>query len=549
MQTIVIGHKNPDMDSICSALGYARLKQLQGGIGRVTAARAGNTNARIDYVLKRFGFDAPVFLSDVSPKVSDVMQPQWMSVRTDSTVYEAIQLITTKQLRGLPVVDENNRCQGLLSTFALNRHMVPPREEAAQARVISASLAGIVETFGGSTISGELCTEISDYLLMVGAMNAGTFTERLRNQTPKQTVVFVGDREDIQLHAIQSRVRAIVVTGGLAVQPLIKDAATMAGVVIISSPHDTATSVLLARGAVLVGGMVEPFLSFAPETALETARERASESAFFVFPVVGEHGALVGVLSKSDFIKPMPRRLILVDHNELSQAVPGADKIPIVEILDHHRIGAFSTDSPIHFWNNPVGSTSTIVALCFEQAGIPIPADIAGLLMAGLIADTLNLSSPTATPVDKRVLDALSRIAGVDPAELAGQIFSVGSPLLTLPPNKLVTADCKEYEGAGRRFTVAQIEELNFSHLPEKQADLIEALEEHRKNQNLYFAALLVTDINTQNSRLLVCGALAFLERINYPRQGPNAWDLAGVVSRKKQLLPFLLQCLGVASR
>ena len=257
---------------------------------------------------------------------------------------------------------------------------------------------------------------------------------------------------------------------------------------------------------------------------------------------------LVGILSKSDFIKPVPRKLILVDHNELSQAVTGADKVPIIEILDHHRIGGFSSESPIHFWNNPVGSTSTIVALCYQQMGVPIPPDIAGLLMAGLISDTLNLTSPTATPVDAKVLDHLSKIANVDPAELAAQIFSVGSPLLTMPPEQVITADCKEYESNGKRFTVSQIEELNFSHFEEKQTALIGALEDHRRSRGLFFAALLVTDINTQNSLLLVCGAAGFLQRITFPAHGPNIWELAGVVSRKKQLLPYLLQCLaGVA--
>jgi manganese-dependent inorganic pyrophosphatase len=270
----------------------------------------------------------------------------------------------------------------------------------------------------------------------------------------------------------------------------------------------------------------------------------------FLFPVIDEGGALVGVLSKSDFIKSVPRKLILVDHNELSQAVPGADKVPIVEILDHHRIGGFSSDSPIHFWNNPVGSTSTIVALCYQQMGVPIPPDIAGLLMSGLISDTLNLSSPTATQTDRQVLEQLSKIAKTDPAKLAEEIFAVGSPLLTMTPKQVITADCKEYSEGAKRFTVSQIEELSFSHLPEKQGALIEALDRHARNKDLFFAALLVTDINTQNSLLLVCGAPEFLQRINFPLHAPHIWVLPGVVSRKKQLLPYLLQCLsGVAGK
>jgi len=544
MQTIIIGHKNPDMDSICSALGYARLKQLL-GVPNAIAARAGNTNARIDFVLKKFSVEAPVFLSDVAPKVADVMQRDAVSVRAESSVYDALQLIADKELRGLPVTDEKNHCLGLLSAFKLSHHIFPSREEAGSARTIVASLAGIVETFGGAVITGKLSSEAVEQVLMVAAMNPDTFSGRLRRHESGRIVLFVGDRDDIQMRAIESGVQAIVVTGGLKVLKSIQRAASEAKVAIISSPHDTATTVLLARGGVRAGRMIEPFTSFSPDTPLEVAREQAAASHSFIFPVINEDGALVGIMAKSDFIKPVPRRLILVDHNELSQAVPGADKVPIIEVLDHHRMGGFFSEAPILFWNNPVGSTCTIVALCFEQSSTAIPADVAGLLLAGLISDTLNLTSPTATPTDKRILEVLARISKQDPTKLAEEIFSVGSPLLTMSAEEVIGADCKQYEEGGKRFTISQIEELNFSHFPEKQTGLIEGLEHHCRRRGLCFAALLVTDVNTQNSLLLACGEPQHLQRITFPARGPHVWELAGVVSRKKQLLPYLLGCLG----
>ncbi len=543
MQTIVIGHRNPDMDSICSAIGYARLKQIQ-GVPDVIAARAGNTNPRIDYILQRFGFEAPMFLSDVIPRISDVMQRETVCIHADSSVYDAIQLMAEKHLRGIPVIDDNRQCLGLLSPFKLSHYLFPSREEAANARLIVASLANIVETFGGKVTAGKLSTRSEEHILMVAAMTIEMFTERLQKQNAKSVILFVGDRENIQMRGIEAGVHAIVVTGGLELGEDVRAAATKAGVAMVSSPLDTATTVLLARGAVRAERMIEPFNSFKPNTPLESAREQAALSAASIFPVVDDNNVLLGILSKSDFIKPPARRLILVDHNELGQAVPGAEKLPIVEILDHHRIGGFLSESPIHFWNNPVGSTSTIVALCFEQSGITVPKDVAGLLMAGLISDTLNLTSPTATPTDHRIMQELSLRCGVEPKELASAIFAVGSPLLTMRPEEVITADCKAYEEDGKRFTVSQIEELNFLHFEEKQAMLVGQLETHRLKQGLYFAALLVTDINTQNSILLVCGAPEFRERITFPTKGPHAWDLAGVVSRKKQLLPYLLQCL-----
>jgi manganese-dependent inorganic pyrophosphatase len=544
MQTIVIGHRNPDMDSICSAIGYARFKQLSGNPDAI-AARAGDTNDRIDYVLRKFGVEAPVFIADLSPRVSDVMERNVISVKRDCSAYDAIHLIERERLRGLPVIDEQNRCLGLLSAFRVCQRLFPARNEAAGARSIEASLPSMVETFGGKVVTGRLDCQVRDYLLMVAAMRTDSFSARLGSYTPGEVILFVGDREDVHHLVIKAGVKAIVVTGGLEISDIILQEAAAAGVTVISSAHDTATTVLLARGAVRVETMISSELfSFTPDTLLEDAREQAASSRHFVFPVVGENDALVGILSKSDFLKPIPRELILVDHNELSQAVHGAEKSRIVEILDHHRIGGMMSESPILFWNNPVGSTSTIVSLCYRQAGIPIPKPIAGLLLAGVISDTLNLTSPTATPTDREIVEHLCKVAGVDARELAAEIFAVGSPLLTMTPEQTIQADSKEYEHDRGRFALAQIEELSFTHLPEKQGALIEALGQRVRGQGLLFMALLVTDINTQNSLLLACGSDSFLREIDFPQRAPHIWELEGIVSRKKQLLPYLLRCV-----
>lgn len=544
MQTIVIGHKNPDMDSICAAMGYARLKQLMGD-SHAMAARAGNTNERIDYVLKKFGVEAPMFVSDLSPRVSDVMERDVVSVSAHTAVYDAIHLIDRRALRGLPVIDDQHRCLGLLSAFKVTHYLFPTREEAYRARMVIASLAGIVETFGGKLLTGQLSETTSEKLLVVGAMNGSSFSSRIQNYRLADVVIFVGDRFDIQMRAIEMGVAGVVVTGGVPIADSVQAAALEAKVPLVSSSYDTSTTVMLARGAVKVEQVLEPqFMSFRPETLLEEARQKTAATSTPIFPVLEEDGTLVGILSKSDFLKPVPRQLILVDHNELTQSVDGADKIPIIEVLDHHRLGGFATDLPILFWNNPVGSTSTLVAMSYQQQAIPIPREIAGLLMAGLISDTLNLSSPTATDTDKRILEMLSNIAGVDPSTLAEEIFSVGSPLLTLTPEQVITADCKEYSQDGKRFSVSQIEELSFSNFIPRQVDLLKALEAYKIANGLYFSALLVTDVNAQVSLLLLCGANEMERRVDFPGRGANMWELAGIVSRKKQLLPYLLQLL-----
>jgi manganese-dependent inorganic pyrophosphatase len=403
----------------------------------------------------------------------------------------------------------------------------------------------MVTTFGGALVTGSLPPEPHELLLMVGAMALESFGPRVQRYRDRKVVLFVGDRPHIQDLGVKENLHAIVVTGGFPIPEEIRAAARQANVTLISSPHDTASTVLLARGAVRVGRMLEPeYTSFHKDTLLSEARHVAAESAAFVFPVLDDEGRLVGILSKSDFLKEIPRQLILVDHNELTQAVRGADKVPIVEILDHHKLGGFSSDTPILFWNNPVGSTSSIVTMCFQQAGVPIPKPIAGLLMAGLISDTLNLTSPTATPADRQILAHLAATAECDPTELAEKIFSVGSPLLTMTPEQAVNADSKVYEEAGHQFAVAQIEELNFAHFPEKREALLSALETQRQKKGLLFCALLVTDITEQTSLLLVRGAETFLHTIDYPVHGQFIWTLAGVVSRKKQLLPYLLHCV-----
>lgn len=540
MQTIVIGHLNPDMDSIVSAIAYADLKRRTGEKD-VIAARCGSTNIRIDHVLKKFGVEPPIFFSDVRPCVKDVMERDVMIARVGSPIYDAMVRIGERKFRGLPVVDHAGRCFGLISAFKISQYLFPPIDRIGSAREVDASIENICQTIHGTIMTGDLCSEQRSLILVVAAMYTNSFERRIASLDHSRVVLIVGDRFNIQLISIKAGVRAIIVTGGLEIGEDVLEAAKATGAAIISSPYDTATTVLLARGAVTAEKMLfEDFKSLEPDTPIDDARSLVTMSSQFAFPVLAEDGTLQGILSKSDFLKPIPRRLVLVDHNEMSQAVPGASEVPIAEILDHHRIGNISTDAPILFINQPVGSTSTIIATQYRQANIPIPKPIAGILMAGVISDTLNLTSPTTTDVDREVLQELSEITGITGTQLAEEIFSIGSPLLTLSADQAITADCKEYAERGRRFSVAQIEELTFAHFEDKKAALLNALEDFRASKNLCFSVLLVTDINTQNSLLLVRGSEQFTALIDYPDVEPCIWNLPGVVSRKKQLLPYL---------
>jgi manganese-dependent inorganic pyrophosphatase len=302
---------------------------------------------------------------------------------------------------------------------------------------------------------------------------------------------------------------------------------------------------MLCRAAITVQHMLdEEFVTFRDDEPLRTAERSAVGKPFAAFPVVNDKDEVVGILSKSDFLKKVDRKLILVDHNELSQAVQGADEVDIIEIIDHHRIGALNTQQPIYFLNDPVGSTSTIVADCFLRHGVELSKPIAGLLLAGLVSDTLNLTSPTTTPRDGAVLKKLEVISGVNAAAFTEKLFSSGSILITKSAPQAITADCKEYVERGRKFSVAQIEEIGFDNFWKCKADVLAALESYCGRNNYFLSTLLVTDVVEQDSLLLVAGDPGFLELIDYPEVEPGIYELDDVVSRKKQLLPYLTHCL-----
>jgi manganese-dependent inorganic pyrophosphatase len=543
-EVLVIGHRNPDTDAICSAVGYAEFKRRTGMPGAV-AARCGDTNDRIDFVLRTFGVAPPRFVADVSPKVGDVMQTNVRSIGPNGTAAEALNLMDEHNLRVVPVLDEQQKCRGLLSLFKVSKFLFPAANRLIDSRRVLSSLRNLAKTLGGELLVGHNEEEEQDLILMIGAMGLDSFSERLDRYSREKLAVVVGDRWDIQNLAIREKVRVLIVTGGLGMEPKTLDAARRNQVSVISSPHDTATTASLCRASIAVRHVLhETFLAFSEETPLNEVRARAAASTFHAFPVVAPDGRAVGILSKTDFLKPFERKLILVDHNELSQAVNGADQVEILEVIDHHRIGTLTTSQPILFRNEPVGSTSTIVADCFFRAGVEMPQPVAGLLLAGLVSDTLNLTSPTTTLVDKEVLKRLEKISGVNAREFTEKLFASGSPLTRRSALQAITTDCKEYQEDGMSFSVAQIEEIGFTEFWKRKSELLEALESYRASRAYLFSALLVTDVNTQSSLLLAVGDSRFTSRLDYPRLEPGIYELKDIVSRKKQLLPYLTHCL-----
>ena len=543
-EVFVIGHRNPDTDAICSAVGYAEFKRRT-GMPEAVAARCGDTNERIPFVLATFGVPSPRFIADVSPKVRDVMQAEVLSVTPDATAAEALGLMDEHDIRVLPVLDADRRCRGLLSLFKLSKFLFPAANRLVDSRRVLSSLDNLAKTLGGHLLLGHDARREEEMILMISAMRIETFTQRLEHYPLDKLSVVTGDRTNVQEVAIRQGVRVLIVTGDLSVDPKIIEAAKQNRVSIITSPHDTLTTASLCRSAVAIRHMInEEFLSFREDAPLSAVRAEAAASGYAAFPVTDADGRTVGILSKADFLKPVERKLILVDHNELSQAVSGADEVEIIEIIDHHRLGALTTQQPILFRNEPVGSTSTIVADCFFRQNVELPKAIAGLLLAGLVSDTLNLTSPTTTSRDREILPRLEKIAGVNAREFTDKLFASGSLLTLKPAPQAITTDAKEYRENGHIFSVAQIEEVGFDQFWKRKDELLAALEDYRRGRNYIFSALMVTDVVGQESLMLVAGQKKFVDRVDYPEPQPGVFKLRDVVSRKKQLLPYLTHCL-----
>lgn len=542
--TFVIGHKNPDADSICSAIAYAAYKEARGERGYV-AARCGNSNARIDAILARFHTPLPLYLSDVWPRVRDVMATDVHSVADTATCAEALEFIDRFGHRVVPVLDAARQVVGTVTAAQLAHAFMPQIAEPKRMRMVATDLNSIARTLRAEVVHlGEHPDRVEELFVRIGAMDIGSFwrLSQAEGIPAEKSIIVVGDRSDVQQKAIELGVRSLVISGGRPVHRVISDAARARGVSLFISPYDTATTAWLIRTAGRLAPLIDSkFTSIDADARLSDVRKKIGTSMTPAYLVLGENRRLAGILTKSDVLKPVPTRLVLVDHNELTQAVPGADEVTITEIIDHHRLGPVATPQPIFFLNDPVGSTCTIVADLFRRHGLKPTADLAGLMMSGLISDTLLLQSPTSTPKDADTLAWLESHADIKAKALADLIFSSGSVILANPPAKVVRSDFKIYDEDNVRFAVSQVEELGFDNFWAHAKEIAAALGELRDTEKLLFAALLITDINTQNSLLVVKGDAEFIRKISYAHvEQDEIFDLPGVVSRKKQLIPYL---------
>ncbi len=538
----VVGHQNPDSDSICSAIAYAELR-CQQGLAGVSAARAGTINRQTQFILDHLAVKVPTLLPDVYPRIKDVVTETVISIHQNAPLSEALELYHQHHIRMLPVVDDDGCATGLLLLKQAAEHFLVPAEPE-KLRRISASINSISKCLGATAQTIFAPDSVETFDLHVGARREVSFSRWVDEINPAKTILITGDRHGIQKIAVDAGIRLLIISGDSPVDPDILAIAKKNGVSILVSKYDTANCVWLTRMAIPVGLLADDdFIVVQPSDLLEDLRVKLTHGKRTGAIINSAAGKVVGLATQSHLIKDSPTQLILVDHNELSQAVPGANKVKIIEVIDHHRLANFHTDLPIKFINQPLGSTCSIVATLYQQAAIKPSKKIAGLMLAGLLSDTVIMKSPTTTIVDTQLIPWLEEYSGLDHQQFGAELFAAGSPMASgMPAKELVAADYKEYGVGDHLIGLGQVEVVNFHSFYVRQAELLQELQRIKVAKRLELAALLVTDIVKGNSLLLTAGSSELPYIIGYPQKETNLYQLSGVLSRKKQLVPHLLK-------
>lgn len=544
MTVYVFGHRNPDTDAICSALAYADFLQ-QTTRPDAIAACCGTPNQRTEFALRQAGLQPPRIIMDIRAELEDVCNRSAVVARRDDVFFDVYQRMNEHEVRSIPVLDDNGSVTGIVTLLDLLELMLQGGVDPIRSREVRSSLSKVLSVVGGEFQHSIEPDRLDDFIVTVGAMSAGGFTERMKEFPADRLLVVSGDRPTIQLPALEMGVRGLVVTGGYRLSSGLMQLAEARGVSVINSPFDTATTTMRIKAAQLIESIIQnDYTTLPAKLHVENARSQVSRSTQTIFPVVDDD-QMIGVISKSDLVNPPKTEVVLVDHNEMSQAVTGAEDAEIIEVIDHHRLGgSLKSNHPMRFHMEPVGSTCTLVAKKYREARIdPSPA-IALCMASGMISDTLYLRSPTTTDTDREMLDWLGKFCEFDLKEYANEFFSVGSALRTCTPEEVVREDCKEFEESGKRFSISQIEEIGLDLFWQRKDELSKALAELAQEHRLEFSALLITDISSNGSLLLMSSEPEGWEEINYPELEDKLYELERVVSRKKQLLPLIISLL-----
>ena len=539
-KVVVIGHRNPDTDSICSAIAYAELKNKTSDLV-CEPRRAGKMNQETEFVLKKFGVKPPRMCTDVNPKIRDVDYREMPGIPGSTSLRKAWEIMRDKQIDTLPVTSPDNELEGVITVKDIATANMDVFDTGILAKS-QTTYRNILETLGGTMVVGR-----EDDVCTTGHIRIGTATpEMLENTVEKGDIVILTNRYESQLCAIEKEASLLIMCNNAKVGRTIQRIAEETGVAIMTTPVDTyAAGKLISQCAPISYYMTRSdIMKFTLVTPVADVTRVMAKVRHRYFPILDEDGKYCGMVSRRNIINLQKRRIILVDHNEATQAVEGFDQAEILEIIDHHRIGSLETSGPVYFRNQPVGCTATIITQMYDENGMEIPPQIAGLLLAAILSDTLVFRSPTCTPLDEALAKRLAKIAGVDIDEFASEMFEAGEKLDGKTAEEVFLQDFKVFMCGDIRFGVAQGSYMTRKNLLAAEALLQPYLEEARNKQNVEDIYMLLTDVPKEESVVISDGRYAsevLSDGFETQPAEDGSFTLPGVVSRKKQFIPALM--------
>jgi manganese-dependent inorganic pyrophosphatase len=537
----VIGHRNPDTDSVVSAAAYAALKETQGH-ENYQAARAGNLNPQTEYIFDRFKAPIPEYLPDLIPKAAYYLDEQKLSVNGNIPLWDALELMEKENLRVLPITDSLGVYKSMLHYRAFSRYIIThinPRKKFS----FPVSIDHVTEVLRAQPIIVSEPGEVRQSPIVIAASYNKYFMTHLADSDVANALVIMGDRIDLQEYCIEKKVRALILSNSHTLSPELIAQAKENSVSVLSSPFDTSSTAMLIIYSAPVETIGDTSVPLAYlSDPIKKIRSALSQAPSRCLPVGDDEGHIAGVLFEGDLLQEPNIGIVMVDHNEPSQAIEGIENYRILEVIDHHRLGNFSTRYPITFINKPVGATCTIITNLYREQRTPIKKEIADILLCGILADTLSLKSATTSDADREAVDYLASVTGLEVSALSKDLAAVADKASALSAAELISLDMKEYDEGPVSFIVSQIETANPSKLSERKDEILEELE--RRRENRLFAALLVTDITALDSLLFITGEKQFLSVLAFPKAEEDIPLLKGVVSRKKQLVPLLTELI-----
>ena len=539
---IVIGHKNPDTDSICSAICYAKLKRTLTG-NEYIPCRAGKINSETKYVLDRFGVEPPKYLDSLEPKLSDVQYRDVSGISSHLSLKRAWEYMRDNNIQTIPVVDKDNHLQGILTLGDVARFYMEDQDANALAEA-QTSYRNIVDTLGGELVVGNLDSHFTQGKVVVAAANPDVMEDYI----DEHDLVILGNRYESQLCSIEMKAGCIVIGLGAKVSRTIQKLAREADCAIIAAPLDTYACSKLINQAVPVRHVMRThgLITFRHDDLVADVKASVSKKRVRYFPILDNSGSYIGMISQRNLLDMERQQVVLVDHNEKDQAIDGIRSAEVVEVIDHHRIDAVETSNPIYFRNQPLGCTATIITLISPEHNVEIAPTTAGLLCSAILSDTLMFRSPTCTIVDQQIAKMLAKIADIDIMEHATAMFNAGSQLDGRSPDEIFHMDYKCYNTKTKSLAVAQVTSVSQSELTQLKEKMIPYLKELLPTSGLDMLFLMLTNIIDETTDLLFVGRdSAEVVRTAFQREcQPNCVRLPGVVSRKKQMMSPLISAI-----